>query len=250
MKRRQIGLRQAANRRHLAAFIQAVGMIAIERGLKSLLADAFRLGGGFLQTGDDARLFPFQHGGIEARLRQDGRQQADGLISLRFAAQGTQGKSGAIGIETAGHHRADIRQLLGDIALGVSPRAERHEVAGQIGQTGFFAAVARAAGGEIDADVEHRQIVVFDEHHARALRGLPMLDIQAGPGAGQATTAQQKAQQGFSEHGRPRSDCVETPACLPASAEDRARATVRWSSTRYFLATSRTCSAVTALSLA
>jgi hypothetical protein len=75
MESGQIVPGQAAHALHLAAFVQGIGMIPVQRRLEGLRADGFRFGGGLLQGGDDPGLFPFQDGRVESGRGENGAEQ-------------------------------------------------------------------------------------------------------------------------------------------------------------------------------
>ena len=73
--------------------------------------------------------------------------------------------------------RADRLETLGNL-LSLHVAAAFHQQA--IDQTGnaMLVAIARTAGLEAQAHIDHRQIVAFHEQNLHAVAGFPALDIQ------------------------------------------------------------------------
>ena len=146
--------------------------------------------------------------------------------------------------------RADVGERARDLVFVHAVRAEPQQVVGHARDAGLLARVEARAGREIDADVEHRQVVVLDEIHARAALRLPVLDRQQrvrglrDTPRKHAAPTQRSDRSALTGHGAAPGGGAARASC-PQAAADRGTATVSVSSTKYCCATACTCSAVT-----
>ena len=180
IKSLQIGHLQLAYAADLAAVTPRVGMAAKHRRLECLGSKALWPGFGFLQTSNDARLFPLQYRRREGRLLQYLSQYRQRCIALLRAAQGAQRKPGAIRVETSAQLRTHVGHAACDLVVIQSARAQAQQVAREIGHAALVGGLQRRTGGKIDADIEDRQIVAFHKIHLGAIGQHPVLDGQAG----------------------------------------------------------------------
>ncbi|MNC21389.1 hypothetical protein D3C75_693680 [compost metagenome] len=160
----------------------------LEQGDAGQLAGVLLL---LLEAGEDLVLQPRQGGVGEVRCTDhlgEQRQRRFALFGGRQAAQrgdrhvavGAVAELGAEALE-AGGDRGGVAAVDALVEHGV----------GQHGQAGRGAVLA-AAGGEGQAQVEHRQLAGLDEQHAGAFGGFPALDVEVAAGQGLAVDAGQR----------------------------------------------------------
>ncbi|MNZ62366.1 hypothetical protein D3C78_804860 [compost metagenome] len=113
----------------------------------------------------------------EARLADHLLEQLQRCRALVGITQAAQAGDRHVAVGTVAEVGAEAFETAGDGGGVLARHAFVEHRVGQHGQAGVVAVLA-AAGGEGQAQVEHRQLVGLDEQHAGAFGGLPLLDVQ------------------------------------------------------------------------
>ena len=134
-----------------------------------------------LEAGQQLVLDPCQRVGGEGRLADDLIEQLQRRLAQLGLAQAAQAGDGHVAVGAVAELGAEILEAFGDGADILAGHAFIEHGVGQQGQAGGLAILA-AAGGEGQAQVEHRQLGGGDEQHLGAARRLPGLDLQVAAG--------------------------------------------------------------------
>ena len=154
-----------------------VGMLAIE-ALEQLQAG--QLAGVLLlvlETGQDLVLDACQSVLGEGRLADHLFEQLQRLGPLVGIGQAAQAGHRHVAVGAVAERGAEVLEAGGDGSGVLARHAFVEHGVGQHRQAGG-AGVLAAAGGEGQAQVEHRQFMGFDEQHLGTFGGLPFLDVQ------------------------------------------------------------------------
>ncbi len=132
----------------------------------------------------------------EARLADHLAEQLQRRLALVRRAQAAQAGDGHVAVGAVAEIGAQAFEAFGDGGDVLALDAFVEHGVGQHGQAGR-AAILAAAGGEGQAQVEHRQFMGFDEEHLGATFGLPALDVQLAPWQGLVVQFVERFQAGF-----------------------------------------------------
>src|SRR5262249_9630938 len=121
------------------------------------------------------------------------------------------------------------------------------KVQAEVAEPGVLGRVVRAAGGELDRDVDDRQAVPLDEVRAGPRLRRPMLDENSRLDGKRCRREHDRSDAPGGIHGQRAAGAPCADALRETGCGSRV-ATVSVSSLRYFAATLRTCLVVTALS--
>ncbi|EXF46862.1 hypothetical protein BAY1663_00806 [Pseudomonas sp. BAY1663] len=157
-----------------------IGVFAVELGEQ---LQAGQLAGVLLlefEAGQQLVLDPLQRVLGEARLADHLAEQFQRRLALVGGAQAAQAGHRHVAVGAVAEVRAEAFEATGDGADVLAFDTLVEHGVGQQRQPGYVAVLA-AAGGEGQAQVEHRQFAGLDEQHLGAFGGLPALDVQAAP---------------------------------------------------------------------
>ncbi len=158
-----------------------VGVIAIQLGEQ---LKAGQLAGVLLlefEAGQQLVLDPLQRVLGEGRLADDLVEQRQCRLALVRRAQAAQADHRHVAVGAVAEVCAEAFETTGDGADVLAFDALVEHGIGQQRQAGYVTVLA-AAGGEGQAQVEHRQLASLDEQYLGTFGGLPALDVQFASG--------------------------------------------------------------------
>ena len=157
-----------------------VGVVAVELGEQGLASDLARVLLFILEAGQHLVLDALEGVFREGRLASHFGEQLERRFTLVLGAEAAQRSHGHIAVGAVAKVGTQPLEAFGDGSHILAGHAFVEHGVGQGGQA-WRAAILAAAGGEGDAQVEHRQFAGLDEQHAGAFCSVPVLYVQLAP---------------------------------------------------------------------